>query len=157
MGSQHYARQSRLRGDTIVGMFCLEMVGYYGSAKGSQAIPPAIPVWLRRFSPQRANFFAAVGNMKSCKLCWCFRRGFKRGARRMPFFSICLPEKINEIRLSDNSSFWDQGYPALMLTDTSSLCNPNYYQATDTPVTPAYSRMTEVNLGVASTMRRLLK
>ncbi len=157
MGSQHHARQSRLRGDKIVGMLCLEMVGYYSEIKGSQSIPPGIPVWLRRFFPQRANFLAAVGNMPSWKLCWQFRRGFKRVARRMPLFSICLPEKINEIRLSDNSSFWNQGYPALMLTDTSFLRNPNYHQATDTPDTLDYSRMTEVTLGVASAMRRLLK
>ena len=75
----------------------------------------------------------------------------------MPLFSICLPEKIHEIRLSDNSSFWDQGYPALMLTDTSFLRNPNYHQATDTPETLDYPRMTEVTLGVAAAMRKLLK
>ncbi len=156
MGSQHHARQSRLRGDKIVGMLCLEMVGFYSENKGSQSIPPGIPNWLRRFFPQRANFLAAVGNIPSWKLCWQFRRGFKRGARGMPLFSICLPEKINEIRLSDNSSFWDQGYPALMLTDTSFLRNPNYHQATDTPDTLDYPCMTEVTLGVASAMRQLL-
>jgi hypothetical protein len=73
----------------------------------------------------------------------------------MPLFSICLPEKIKEIRLSDNSSFWDQGYPALMLTDTSFLRNPNYHRATDTPDTLDYQRMTEVTVGVASALRFL--
>lgn len=157
MGSQHHARQSNLRNDKIVGMLCLEMVGYYSLVKGSQAIPPGIPKWMHRFFPQRGNFLAAVGNMPSWKLCWSFRRGFKRGTRRLPLFSICLPEKIHEIRLSDNSSFWDQGYPALMLTDTSFLRNPNYHQATDTPDTLDYPRMTEVTLGVAAAMRKLLK
>jgi Zn-dependent M28 family amino/carboxypeptidase len=155
MGSQFHARQARLRGDKIVGMLCLEMVGYYSSARGSQSIPPGIPWWLRRFFPHRGNFLAAVGNMPSWKLCWRFRQGFKRGARRMPLFSICLPERINEIRLSDNSSFWDQGYPALMLTDTSFLRNPHYHQATDTPETLDYPTMTQVVLGVASAIRLL--
>lgn len=156
MGSQYHARQSRMRGDKIVGMLCLEMVGYYSTAAGSQAVPPLIPRWMRRFFPRHGDFLAAVGNISSWKLCWRFRRGFKRGARTMPLFSICLPEKINEIRLSDNSSFWDQGYPALMLTDTSFLRNPNYHQASDTPETLDYPRMTEVTLGVASAMRYLL-
>ena len=155
MGSQHNARQSRLRGDKILGMLCLEMVGYYTDAANSQRVPPLIPKWLRRFFPHRGNFLAAVGNMPSWKLCWRFRRGFKRGARSMPLFSICLPEKIREIRLSDNSSFWDQGYPALMLTDTSFLRNPNYHRASDTPDTLDYQRMTEVTLGVASALRYL--
>jgi hypothetical protein len=73
----------------------------------------------------------------------------------MPVFSIVLPEKIREIRLSDNSSFWDQGYPALMLTDTSFLRNPNYHQETDTPDTLDYARMTQVVLGVAESLTNL--
>lgn len=156
MGSQHHARQSRQRGDNIVGMLCLEMVGYYSTEKGSQAIPPKIPKWLHRFFPQQGDFLAAVGNLSSWRLCWNFRRGFKRGTRQMPLFSICLPEKVGEIRLSDNSSFWDQGYPALMLTDTSYLRNPHYHTASDTPETLDYARMTQVTLGVAEAMRYLL-
>jgi hypothetical protein len=156
MGSQHHARRSRHCGENIVGMLCLEMVGYYSLARGSQSIPPGIPNWLHRFFPSRGNFLAAVGNVPSWKLCWQFRRGFKQGTRRMPLFSICLPERISEIRLSDNSSFWDQGYPALMLTDTSYFRNPNYHQPTDTPETLDYPRMTEVTLGVAGAMRKLL-
>ncbi len=155
MGSQHHARQARMRGDKIRGMLCLEMVGYYSTADNSQTVPPLIPKWMRRFFPHRGDFLAAVGNLPSWKLCWNFRRGFKRGARSMPLFSICLPEKINEIRLSDNSSFWDQGYPALMLTDTSFLRNPNYHRSTDTPDTLDYQRMTKVTIGVASAVRFL--
>jgi len=155
MGSQYHARQARLRGDKIRGMLCLEMVGYYSTADNSQTAPPLIPKWIRRFFPHRGDFLAAVGNMPSWKLCWNFRRGFKRGARSMPLFSICLPEKINEIRLSDNSSFWDQGYPALMLTDTSFLRNPNYHRASDTPDTLDYQCMTQVTVGVASALRFL--
>ncbi len=157
MGSQYHARQSRVRGDKTIGMLCLEMVGYYSLTKGSQMVPPGIPKWMHRFFPRRGNFLAAVGNMPSWKLWWQFRRGFKRGTRRLPLFSICLPETIQEIRLSDNSSFWDQGYPALMLTDTSFLRNPNYHQASDTPETLDYPRMTDVTLGVASAMRKLLR
>jgi len=89
MGSQHHARQSRLRGDKILGMLCLEMVGYYTSADHSQIVPPRIPRWLRRFLPHRGDFLAAVGNIASWKLCWRFRRGFKRGSKSMPLFSIC--------------------------------------------------------------------
>ncbi|MFN6129691.1 MAG: M28 family metallopeptidase [Planctomycetota bacterium] len=155
MGSQHHARQARLRGEKIRGMLCLEMVGYYTTDDHTQTVPPLIPRWMHRFFPHRGDFLAAVGNLASWKLCWKFRRGFKRGSRSMPLFSICLPEKIHEIRLSDNSSFWDQGYPALMLTDTSFLRNPNYHLETDTPDTLDYPRMTEVTLGVAAALRLL--
>lgn len=157
MGSQYHARQARLRGDKIRGMLCLEMVGYYSAAENSQTVPPLIPKWMRRLFPHRGDFLAAVGNLPSWKLCWNFRRGFKRGTRSMPLFSICLPEKVNEIRLSDNSSFWDQGYPALMLTDTSFLRNPNYHRATDTPDTLDYARMAQVTVGVAAALQFLAR
>jgi hypothetical protein len=75
----------------------------------------------------------------------------------MPLFSLCLPESVNDIRLSDNSSFWDQGYPALMLTDTSYLRNPHYHQASDTPETLNYPRMTQVALGVAEAVKRIAR
>ncbi|EMI21962.1 peptidase, M28 family [Rhodopirellula maiorica SM1] len=156
MGSQHHARQSKQRGDKIVGMLCLEMVGYFRDEIGSQSVPPSIPKRLHRFFPKRGNFLAAVGNPASWKLNWQFRRGFKRKTN-MPLFSIVLPEKVSEIRRSDNSSFWDHGYAALMLTDTSFLRNPNYHQASDTPDTLDYQRMSEVTRGVAAAMQRLLR
>ena len=100
--------------------------GYYSTAPHSQRIPPGIPRIFHPLLPRRGDFLAAVGNLHSWRLLWRFRRGFKR-AVRFPLLSLALPESISEIRLSDNSSFWDQGYPALMLTDTSFLRNPHYH------------------------------
>jgi Zn-dependent M28 family amino/carboxypeptidase len=155
MGSQHHARQARARAEQIKAMLCLEMVGYFSSEPLSQLVPPSIPRRYHRFFPKRGDFLAAVGNLASWKLAWVFRRGFKR-ATRLPLFSIVLPEAVGEIRLSDNSSFWDQGYPALMLTDTSFLRNPNYHRETDLPETLDYAALTQVTLGVAGAMKRLL-
>lgn len=154
MGSQVHARGCRSRGENMIGMLCLEMVGYYLFEDNSQRIPPGIPWLLRWLFPRRGNFLAAVGNLNSKGLCWSFRRGFKQESS-FPLFSIVLPERIHEIRLSDNSSFWDQGYPALMLTDTSFLRNPNYHRSTDTPDTLDYECMTHVTKGVAGALKRL--
>jgi Zn-dependent M28 family amino/carboxypeptidase len=154
MGSQFHARRCREQNAKIVGMLCLEMVGFFTTAANSQQVPDAIPSFLRWIFPRRGDFLAAVGNLKSCRLLWNFRRGFKR-ATRLPLFSIALPEAIHEIRLSDNSSFWDQGYPALMLTDTSFLRNSHYHDASDTPDTLDYERMAQVTLGVVSAIERL--
>jgi Zn-dependent M28 family amino/carboxypeptidase len=147
MGSQVYARQCRDRRERIKGMLCLEMVGYYSTEPASQRVPASIPRFLHPAFPKRGNFLAAVGNLRAWRLSWKFRRGFKR-AVRFPLFSIVLPESIAEIRRSDNSSFWDQGYEALMLTDTSFLRNPHYHLSTDTPETLDYPRMAEVTHGI---------
>jgi len=156
MGSQQYARACRKADENIVGMICLEMVGFYSDAKNSQHIPPVIPRLVHPLFPKRANFLASVANFRSLKLLLSFRRGFKR-ATKLPLFSVPLPERINEIRLSDNSSFWDQNYPALMITDTSFLRNRHYHQPTDLPETLDYTRLTQATLGVANAVARISK
>jgi Zn-dependent M28 family amino/carboxypeptidase len=147
MGSQVHARLCRSRGECVRGMLCLEMVGFYSAEPKSQRIPESIPRFFHGALPQRGDFLAAVSNLRSWRLLRQFRRGFKQ-AVRFPLFSIALPETIAEIRLSDNSSFWDQGYPALMLTDTSFLRNPHYHLPSDTPETLDYARMAQATAGV---------
>jgi Zn-dependent M28 family amino/carboxypeptidase len=154
MGSLVHAQGCRTRGETVRGMLCLEMVGYYVDQPESQLVPPGIPPWLRWLFPSSGNFLAAVGNPRSWWLCWKFRRGFRRGSR-LPLFSIVLPERIPEIQLSDQSAFWVNGFPALMLTDTSFLRNPHYHRMSDTPDTLDYQRMAEVTRGVAAAVRHL--
>ncbi len=156
MGSQVYAKQCRARGERIVGMLCLEMVGFYTSELGVQQLPPGIPKFLRPVFPRRGDFLAAVGNLRSWRLLRAFRRGFKR-AVRFPLFSIVLPELIHDIRRSDNASFWDQGYQALMLTDTSYLRNRHYHMPTDTPDTLDYASMAQVTHGVLGSLAHLAK
>ena len=154
MGSKVHARACKKRGEQVKAMICLEMVGYYSDAPGSQRLPVDIPWWLRWAFPRRGNFLAAVGNLRSVRTVWSFRRGFKKSSR-FPLFSIALPERIHEIRLSDNSSFWDQGFPALMITDTSFLRNPHYHLETDAPETLDYDRLARATLGVAGGVARL--
>ncbi len=118
MGSVRHAQGCKARGEKILGMLCLEMVGYYSEVPGSQRIPAQLPRLIRKVFPDRGNFLAAVGDFNSIRLGWRFRRGFKR-AVRFPLWSVSLPKSVSDISLSDHSSFWDCGYPALMLTDTS--------------------------------------
>jgi hypothetical protein len=49
--------------------------------------------------------------------------------------TLLVPDNGNLLqatRLSDHSPFWDAGYPALMITDTSFLRNPHYHTPGDT-------------------------
>ncbi|HKD38426.1 MAG TPA: M20/M25/M40 family metallo-hydrolase [Pirellulales bacterium] len=154
MGSQVYAKQCRARGERIVGMLCLEMVGFFTKELGVQQLPPGIPRFLRPIFPRRGDFLAAVGNLRSWRLLRAFRRGFKRVVR-FPLFSIVLPERIEDIRRSDNASFWDQGYQALMLTDTSYLRNRHYHMPTDTPETLDYRSMAQVTHGILGGLARV--
>ena len=49
---------------------------------------------------------------------------------------LCIPAAlpvkwVPDIELSDHRGYWEQGFPALMITDTAPLRNPNYHKSTD--------------------------
>jgi Zn-dependent M28 family amino/carboxypeptidase len=154
MGSQYHARQCRERGDRVKAMICLEMVGYYSDAPGSQDYPMPLSPIAKKLFGHRGNFITVVSNFKSAKLLWPFRRGFK-SAVKFPCVTLALPEAIHDIRLSDHGSFWDQKYPAVMVTDTSFHRNPHYHQPSDTPDTLNYPAMAKVTIGVAGAVAKL--
>ena len=41
-------------------------------------------------------------------------------------------ESLPDMRRSDHAAFWDEGYRAVMLTDTANFRNPHYHQPSDT-------------------------
>jgi len=59
-------------------------------------------------------------------------------------------------RLSDHSPFWDAGYPALMITDTSFLRNPHYHLPTDTADTLDFDFLTKVAQGSLEATKQIL-
>jgi hypothetical protein len=62
---------------------------------------------------------------------------------------------IPDVRLSDHSPFWDQGYDALMVTDTSFMRNPLYHQMSDTVETLDLSFLCGVVEGVMLSAKRI--
>ena len=69
----------------------------------------------------------------------------------LPIETLSVPGNgmlIPAVRLSDHSPFWDLGYPALMVTDTSFYRNPHYHSATDTIETLDLEFMAKVCEGV---------
>ena len=128
MGSLVYARACKLRGEKIVGMISLESLGYYSDAPNSQRFPPG----LRKFYPDTGNFVGIVGDENSRALVEMVYRGFRR-VSDFPAQKAALPAELPGIGWSDHWSFWQCGYPALMVTDTAPYRYPHYHKPSDTP------------------------
>ena len=107
---------------------------------GSQSYPMPL---LKLLYPSRANFIALVGRLDQRAVVGAFKRACV-GAADIPVVSIAAPSFLPAIDFSDHRNYWAEGYPALMVTDTSFLRNPHYHQPTDTPETLDYRRMAEV-------------
>ena len=139
MGSLGDARIMASESKKIVMMFSLEMLGYYDTAKGSQKYPPV----LRSFYPDTADFVAFVGQVKDRSLVKCSVRSFRELAT-FPSEGFAGPRFIEGLDYSDHWSYWEQGYPAIMVTDTSFFRNSHYHQLTDMPDTLDYPRFARV-------------
>jgi Zn-dependent M28 family amino/carboxypeptidase len=144
MGSEVYAGSLVEARRRVRGMVCLEMLGCFTDSPGSQKLPFGA---LRLFYPSTGNFIAVVGNLPGAGIVRRVKRAM-REASELPVESINAPRLVPGVDLSDHSSFWRRGLPAVMITDTAFYRNPRYHTAQDTPDTLDYARMAEVVAGV---------
>lgn len=155
MGSRVYARAARQQKARIKGMLCLEMVGYYRQEPDSQSLP--FPLRYMGY-PTIGNFIALVADRRSRDLLQRLETSLQAGCS-LPTASIAVPLGGNilpETRLSDHANFWDQGYPAIMLTDTAFLRNPHYHGPDDTLKTLDFDAMVELASGLFYFIRQTL-
>jgi Zn-dependent M28 family amino/carboxypeptidase len=145
MGSHRYARRAHERGDNITAMLSLETIGYYSDAKGSQQYPSPVYAWLY---PNTGNFIDFVGNLASCKLVRQCLGSFRRHSA-FPSEGVAAPGRMMGIHWSDHWSFWQEGYAAVMVTDTALFCYPHYHASTDLPDSIDYERLARVVEGLA--------
>jgi Zn-dependent M28 family amino/carboxypeptidase len=152
MGSWVSARRSREGGEPLRAMLSLEMLGYYSEEPGSQRYPPLLGL----FYPDRADFIAFVGDLGARRLV---RKaiGYFRKAAAFPSEGVAAPALVPGVTRSDHWSFRDQGFPALMVTDTAYNRNPHYHRSSDTPDKLDYERLARVTLGLASVLRELAR
>ena len=143
MGSKVYAEAAHKRGDDIRLMMSLEMLGAYYDAPDSQEYPPILG-W---FYPDRANFIAFVSNIASRCVLRRMVEAFRR-ASAFPSEYLAAPSLVPGVSWSDQLSFWREGYPALMVTDTAFHRYAYYHTAQDTPERIDYTRMAQVVEGL---------
>ena len=132
VGSRQYAKSLKLQKEVILGMISLEMLGFCNTQKGSQTYP--LYVDPNRY-PNRGDFIAVVGNEPSMALTLALVKGMKESVPHLPVEHLVVPgrgDQFEDVRLSDHSPFWDDGFRAAMITDTAFFRNPHYHQPTDT-------------------------
>jgi hypothetical protein len=149
MGSFHYAQKLKNENIKVKGMISLEMLGYYNPKKGSQLYPP----FLHLFFPNHGNFIALVSNFSSRSFLKSL--SYKWDKNSFPLVTATLPTVFSGITLSDQLNFWDAGFPAVMLTDTSFFRNPHYHQETDTPEKLNYENMALITKTLADVLTNI--
>jgi peptidase M28-like protein len=151
MGSLVYARRCKERGEKISAMISLETIGYFSDAPNSQTYPSP---GLGLFYPKVGNFIGFVSNVKSRALLRRVIALFRKNAK-IPSEGASLPAFIPGVSWSDQWSFWQHGYPAIMVTDTAPFRYPYYHSSSDTPDKLDYDRFTLVVSGMEKVIQEL--
>jgi Zn-dependent M28 family amino/carboxypeptidase len=151
MGSLVYALAARAHGDRIVGMIALETMGYFSDAPASQRYP--VPEMASLY-PDVGNFIGFVANEESAELLQATARAFGKGTS-LPVQAAAIPADLPGTGWSDHWSFWQAGYPALMVTDTAPWRYPWYHTADDTPDKIDFDTLAEVVNGLEFVVREL--
>ena len=150
MGSLVYAKACKARSEKIVAMLSLETMGFYSDAARSQSYPfPFSLVY-----PSTGNFIAFVGNVKSRALVRRAVGRFREHAR-FPSEGGAVPGMIPGVGWSDHWSFWQEGYPAIMITDTAPFRYAHYHRGSDTPDKVDFESLARVVAGIEKVVEDL--
>jgi Zn-dependent M28 family amino/carboxypeptidase len=144
MGSAIHAKSLYDNKVQVLGMICLEMIGYFTDAKESQRYPAP---GLSLIYPKTGNFITVAGLWSQRKLVNRITK-IMRKTGAIPVVAFKAPKMLPGIDFSDHRNYWKYDYEAVMITDSSFYRNPNYHQRTDTPDTLDYARMAEVVKGL---------
>jgi hypothetical protein len=150
MGSMHYARAARRRGDDIRLMIALETIGFYSDVPGSQSYPPLF----RYFFPDRANFIGFVSNFRSRSVLRRLARAYA-AATDFPMQHVATFAAVPGVAWSDHLSFWRSRYRAVMITDTAFYRYPWYHTRHDTPDKLNYGEFARMTDGLFKALAEL--
>ena len=137
MGSVIHAKSLTADKVNVTAALSIETVGYYTDEPDSQYFP--VPGMAQLYSTQ-GNYVALVADFKNAGLTRTLKRAM-RATEGIGVHSMSAPASVPGVDWSDHRSYWAEGMPGLMVTDSAPNRNPNYHKVSDTPNTLDYKRM----------------
>jgi Zn-dependent M28 family amino/carboxypeptidase len=151
MGSYAYAEFAAVNKEQITAMIALDGLGYFSESIGSQQYPlPGIGL----VYPKTANFIGFVTRFKDLSLLRKTTAAFRKKGS-IPSEAAALPSLVPGAAWSDHWSFWQHGYPGLLITDTLLFRDSAYHTAHDTPERLDYENMARVAVGLREVVKDL--
>ena len=149
LGSKALSKELKTKGQKLKLMVSLEMLAYT-SDKQDYPLPA-----MKKLYGKKGNFIALVANTG----CAVMLPGLASNmGKHVPTKVLPVPlggDVLPDVRLSDHSPFWDQGYNAMMVTDTSFLRNPHYHEPTDTVETLDLEFFSKVVEGLSESLSKI--
>ncbi|MCF6313444.1 MAG: M28 family peptidase [Verrucomicrobiales bacterium] len=150
MGSLVYAKALKSKGVKVVAMISLDSLGYFSDEPDSQKHPEGSPLAAKKV----ANFLLAVGNEASAFLVNGAKAPFQAKSD-ITLQTLVAKEGDLHAGRSDHWSFWQQGYPAAMITDSGPFRYAEYHQAGDQMEQIDFDRLEEAVKGIEGIVKNL--
>ena len=152
LGSSHHAAKYNQQQQSLRLMFSLEMLGYCNNNPN----PQSYPAGLKYFYPNCGNFIALIGNFRTVPDMINLSGKIRKSSQACEWLPV--PNRglvVPDTRRSDHVPFWDNDYPAIMVTDTANMRNPHYHQASDKIETLDLDFLAGVCQGLVEAVRHL--
>jgi peptidase M28-like protein len=150
MGSLVYARELAQSTTHVTAMISIETIGFYSDAPKSQKYPILVGL----LYPSEGNFVGFVGDTGSRDLVRQTTKAFRESCE-FPSEGLSAPSSWPGVGWSDHWSFWKQGVPAIMVTDTALFRNPHYHRSTDTQDKLDFDKLARVVSGLSRTLVKM--
>ena len=164
LGSEQYVTNGLAGWEEIEGLINMEMIGYKTEQVNTQSLPFGFDILFPAVSDSveadsfRGNFILNVANVNSSSLKQAFDNSADQYVPNLRELSLEVPgngQSAPDLRRSDHASFWDAGYPALMITDGADTRYPYYHTPNDTLENLDFQFMTQVAQTAAGTLAEL--
>ncbi|MBD3408304.1 MAG: M28 family peptidase [Candidatus Lokiarchaeota archaeon] len=144
IGSKHWIEQAQKQNREVIGMLCLETIGYTSKQPHSQNLPQGLGTEMfQKYNTSEnlsiGDFIAILADKNSGDLAQSFADACEDDSVNLPYGLLQVPMGYDEIvksapdlLRSDHAPFWKAGIPALMLTDTANFRYPYYHTEADT-------------------------
>jgi len=144
MGSSAWVEQAVLGKKEIIGVLCLETVGYTSKEANSQKFPDQMDTRMfESFGTQEdltvGDFLTVIADGNSKSLATSFCEQCQDDSIALPY--ACLKADFGydqaayampDILRSDHAPFWRENIPALLITDSANFRYPYYHTHADT-------------------------
>ena len=142
MGSSVHARS--VNKENVLGMICLEMIGYYSNEPYSQEYPIE---GMDLQYPTTGDFITVIGNINQTSFANSVSN-LVTDKCKIKVVSFNGPTTMKGIDFSDHLNYWKYNMKAVMVTNTAFYRNKNYHTELDVKERLNYSYMAWVVEGV---------
>lgn len=162
--------KSLVKSYEIIGVINYETMSYIANEPNTQILPPGLDQLYGRQAKRiqanefRGDFTCLIYNGKATALACILDSAlnyqtnqttalFLRDPNDLPFIGKLLKiiaPMVRNFARSDHTCFWEEGIPALMVTDTANFRYKHYHQPTDTPEKVDYQRVAAIVAATAT-------